>query len=261
MAYIYKITNIINNKMYIGKTTSTIEKRWKEHQYDSKNPTRNHRHLYRAMNLYGINNFQIDLIEEVKEVSQLELREQYWIAFYDTYHSGYNETQGGDGKLRIDYEQVCNLFLKEKSCKKVAEILHIDVGHVSSILKNCNINVRAYKKECLIKEKQHQKELSKQQKKEKTKEKKKKEKKKDNQQSNLKSIEIMRKVNSESIGLLDKSGNVIKIFDSIKSASEWCIEQGYTNGSTEPRNVRIGISKCIHNKQHTAYGFQWKLII
>ena len=36
MAYIYKITNDINNKVYIGKTVKSIEKRWKEHCIDSK---------------------------------------------------------------------------------------------------------------------------------------------------------------------------------------------------------------------------------
>ena len=37
MAFIYKITNDINDKVYIGKTLSSVEKRWKEHLKDSKN--------------------------------------------------------------------------------------------------------------------------------------------------------------------------------------------------------------------------------
>ena len=58
--YIYKITNLINQKAYIGKTTSTIEKRWKEHCQDYKRRQYEKRPLYDAMNKYGIENFSIE---------------------------------------------------------------------------------------------------------------------------------------------------------------------------------------------------------
>ena len=65
MSAIYVITNLINQKQYVGKTSYSIEKRWKEHCYDSKkNDVNKHRPLYNAMQKYGIENFSISLLED-----------------------------------------------------------------------------------------------------------------------------------------------------------------------------------------------------
>lgn len=60
MAYIYCITNLINSKRYVGKTTTSIEERWKEHCYDFQKERCNKRPLYDAMNKYGVENFMIE---------------------------------------------------------------------------------------------------------------------------------------------------------------------------------------------------------
>ena len=93
MPYIYKITNINTNKVYIGKTSRTIQERWKEHCKQFNQDALN-RPLYNAMKKYGVDNFLIEVVEECDE-SILSIREQYWIDAYNSYYDGYNATLGG----------------------------------------------------------------------------------------------------------------------------------------------------------------------
>ena len=111
MAYIYCIVNNINGKKYIGKTNTTIEKRFTTHVRDSSREKCKHRALYRAFNKYGVQNFSIHKLEECKwgEASD---REIYYIDLYDTFRNGYNETLGGDGSTRIDYDNVVGVYFK-----------------------------------------------------------------------------------------------------------------------------------------------------
>ena len=76
MPYIYKITNNLNGKVYIGKTNFTIEKRWREHCQDSQKETLQKRPLYSAMKKYGIENFSIEEIEQLETPQQAEEREK-----------------------------------------------------------------------------------------------------------------------------------------------------------------------------------------
>lgn len=98
MAYIYKITNKINNKIYIGKTERSIEERWKEHCSHIK--VYPNIPLYRAISKYGKDNFSIEIIEECDNIS-IDEREIYWINYYNTYlGEGYNCTGGGEGGVK-----------------------------------------------------------------------------------------------------------------------------------------------------------------
>ena len=100
MSYIYKITNQINNKVYIGATTRHPSIRFEEHYKDSiRFPDRP---FYKAINKYGIKSFKIDIIEECDAV-ELEKREKYWIEYYGSFKNGYNATVGGSGKPYLDY--------------------------------------------------------------------------------------------------------------------------------------------------------------
>ena len=109
MVFIYLITNKINNKKYVGKTTTTIEKRWLEHIADSKKEKCEIRPLYRALRKYGIDNFFIKEIEKC-DIKNLSKREQYWIQYYNTYENGYNATLGGDGKILLDYNEIVRVY-------------------------------------------------------------------------------------------------------------------------------------------------------
>ena len=94
---IYKITNLINNKVYIGKTTKTIQWRFNKHLKDSYNNPNTTIHIQRAILKYGENNFKIEEIDKASSLEELNQKEKYWIAYYNSQNEGYNMTSGGDG--------------------------------------------------------------------------------------------------------------------------------------------------------------------
>lgn len=143
MPYIYKITNKINDRMYIGKTVRTIEERWKEHLRDINRRSFEKRPLYDAMNKYGPENFHIEQIEEVQDVNELNNRECFWIETLGTFKNGYNATKGGDEKAYIDRELVIKTYQEVQNCIKTAKLLNISVDSVRNILKEKNIEIKS----------------------------------------------------------------------------------------------------------------------
>lgn len=133
MAYIYKITNNINGKIYVGKTNRTIETRWKEHYKDFVAKRKQHLPLYRAFEKYGFENFEIEEIEQCSD-TQVEEREKYWIEKLRSFREGYNATIGGDGRPYIDYDLVCALYEETKNQREVARRMNIDRTTVHYIL-------------------------------------------------------------------------------------------------------------------------------
>lgn len=143
MAWIYLITNDINQKQYIGKTEyENIQKRWKEHLRDYKKQCCEKRPLYDAMKKYGIEHFHIQEIEYVPPEKNLEEREQYWVNYYDTYRNGYNATKGGDGKHYLDYNLIIETYQQCQNCAKTAEIIGCHEDSVRQVLKKYNIIIK-----------------------------------------------------------------------------------------------------------------------
>ena len=145
MPYIYKIINNLNQKMYIGKTTNTIEHRWKEHCQEYKRDQEKSRPLYAAMNKYGLENFTIEKVEECS-MDILNKREQFWSEYYGTFKFGYNATMGGDGKVYADYDLVYSLFNLGKTNKEICEITGYTDKTVTKILEIKGINSEERKK-------------------------------------------------------------------------------------------------------------------
>ena len=110
MTGIYKITNLTNNKCYIGQSVH-IEQRWKDHircMSDSRRDAYN-RPLYKAFRKYGIDNFSFEILEECTE-DKLNEREQYWILFYHSIDKQYgynlilsNQTANHSNKIVKQY--------------------------------------------------------------------------------------------------------------------------------------------------------------
>jgi predicted GIY-YIG superfamily endonuclease len=97
---IYKATNLINGKSYIGYTNE-LARRLKQHKQDSKNPKT---YFHRAIKKHGWNNFQWDIIYQSKERNHtLNEMEKYFIEEYNTFNNGYNSTTGGECGI-VSYE-------------------------------------------------------------------------------------------------------------------------------------------------------------
>lgn len=135
MGYIYKITNDINNKIYIGQTVNTIEKRWRQHKCNSTKEYFSQVVLYKAINKYGIEHFHIEEIEKV-ENGKLDEREKYWIKYYDSYNHGYNSTIGGREVALYDFDeqQIIRDYLELKTARKVALKYGTDHSTIDAIL-------------------------------------------------------------------------------------------------------------------------------
>lgn len=138
MAYIYKITNIINQKIYIGKTEFSIDKRFSEHCRDAFKKDKEKRPLYAAMRKYGIENFRIEMIEETDSPEEQEI---YWIEYYGSFKNGYNATKGGDGKRYIDYDLIIAAYKEMNNINEVARYFNIHADTVSNILKSKEIEI------------------------------------------------------------------------------------------------------------------------
>ena len=123
MGYIYKISNTVNNRVYIGQTVFSIEERWKQHISASFDTGfRGDNLLYRAMRKYGRDKFHIETIEKVED-NKLSERETYWIKYYDSYNNGYNMTLGGEGVILYDINTFLELWNKGYSTSEIADMV------------------------------------------------------------------------------------------------------------------------------------------
>lgn len=90
---IYKITNLINGKIYIGQTTQSLKARWRQHCNDEKSC----RVLHYAIKKYGKENFILEIVAECKNVVEMNLKEVFYIKYFDTLvPNGYNLLTGGN---------------------------------------------------------------------------------------------------------------------------------------------------------------------
>lgn len=141
MAYIYKIINDINDKIYIGQTSFSLNKRFQEHISEVKKNFKN-RPLYSAMKKYGIEHFHIELIEETENPEE---REIYWINYYNSYHNGYNATLGGEGRRFISFNRIYLLWLENNKCsmRDLARMTNHDEAYLKILFRENNIETKS----------------------------------------------------------------------------------------------------------------------
>ena len=137
---IYKITNNINGKCYIGQSIH-LEKRIAEHKAVAfnKNKANYHYPIYQAIRKYGIENFTFEVLEECK-IDELNDKEVFYIKFYNAYSNGYNQNEGGNfsphqQKLsKEDVESIINLLkTSHQTMQSIAAQFNVQVRAISKI--------------------------------------------------------------------------------------------------------------------------------
>jgi group I intron endonuclease len=97
---IYEAINKINGKKYIGQTIHSLSIRRSGHF--SKAKTDKNIVFYQAINKYGKENFEWEIIDSADSLEELDYKEIYWIKFFNTYgQDGYNMTLGGQSDKKI----------------------------------------------------------------------------------------------------------------------------------------------------------------
>lgn len=138
MGYIYKITNTVNNKIYIGKTVNTIEYRWHQHICEATNKKNTKILLHKAINKYGHDKFTIEIIEQCDN-KLLDEKEKLYINLYDSFYTkgkGYNMTQGGDGSCIYNDDEILKLWNQGLTIKQIAQQLNARPQTIGIHLRN-----------------------------------------------------------------------------------------------------------------------------
>lgn len=119
MNYIYGYQNKITSKWYVGQTSKSIEERHRLHLSSAYHETCSDYNclFHKKIREYGIENFELVLLEQVADKSLLDEREQYWIKEKKSFvrDNGYNLTTGGQQrKNNEDYQDIRQTFSNEK---------------------------------------------------------------------------------------------------------------------------------------------------
>lgn len=119
---VYKITNKITGKVYIGITNQGAGARYRHHWYEARigEPAP----IHRSMAKYGEENFTLEIIDFADTYKELKEKEKYWIKQYDSMNrdKGYNLTEGGDGTFgRMHSEETKDKIRQKATGRKVSE--------------------------------------------------------------------------------------------------------------------------------------------
>ena len=143
--FIYKITNNVNGKSYIGQTIQNVKERFYQHCATKCSKAVSNMAIHRAIKKYGKSNFTVEVIEEI-DSTNLNDRERYWIRYYDSYNNGYNSTEGGQDGIKLfknlDTESIVREYKSGKSLREIGRLFNVDKQTIKDLLVRNNINLR-----------------------------------------------------------------------------------------------------------------------
>jgi group I intron endonuclease len=130
MHYLYKITNTINSKVYIGQSNKD-QYRWRQHCYFAKHPEKTGQYIHRAMNKYGVDSFTFEIIATCQTREDADETEAVLITQYDTrnHEFGYNLKAGGRSSA---HSESTKQKLREATLRQIEELGHPSQGRIRS---------------------------------------------------------------------------------------------------------------------------------
>lgn len=133
---IYKATNILNGKIYIGQTRREFRLRLNEYKSNSFNPNNKSYNLYicRAIRKYDWNNFKWEIIDTATTDNELNNKEIYWIKFYNSFGDGYNMTEGGEGACGCSHDDKMRLQISIAHGSKPFHLFDFDGNLVKTYI-------------------------------------------------------------------------------------------------------------------------------
>lgn len=221
---IYKATNKINGKIYIGKTYN-LEKRKKQHIDDINNGLPFHN----ALKKYGVNNFEWEIVDKANSDSEIREKEIQWIKKCNSCISfpnsnGYNITLGGEGGISWNSKPILQYDLNGNYIDEYISSSHASVvtGLQRHDISNCAKGIVNRSGEYMWRYK-----VSK------------------NIPKKIASYSKKASARKRAVMQLDKEGFVLNIFDSLTQASQ------------ETSTSRTSISFCLSGKYGTANNYVW----
>lgn len=199
---IYKVTNKVNGKCYIGQTIRTLEQRKWQHIDCAKNGVKTH--FYNAIRKYGEDNFIFEVIDEASTLEELNELERYYIKKYDCINNGYNMVDGGDNNV---------MFLDDVKQK------HLESMRSDETRRKISQSLKQYRKEHPWTDEQKRKfAVSKYGNK--------------NFAGHKLTPEHREAINKKlrkKVYCVNEMGEIIDEFDSVKSAAEWWYKNGFSD--------------------------------
>lgn len=205
---VYKITNKVNGKVYIGQTIRCLNARVKEHfRYAANDPSISE--FYSDIVIYGPECFESELLAEASTQEELDNLEIFYISKYRKLGDVYNITLGGkDNPMNsaiVKSKHKCRMSSNEVRSKisKSMKAYIKDSGRTSEYVSNLRNGFKAYQ---LTEKYQH-----------------------DLANKHL-SPEHKRKLNdskNKSVYCIDLEGNIINEFNRVKDAADWWFNNGY----------------------------------
>lgn len=148
----YRITNIVNGKLYFGITKGPLNKRWNMHKHKSRS---GNSHLYCSIRKHGVDNFIVSVVKEFDNDTDMYEYEKYLIKTYNTTNTkfGYNKSTGGElstlgSKRTVEQKAKISNFQKTRKRNPHTELTK---QNMSTVAKGRDMSSAVMRSACLRK--------------------------------------------------------------------------------------------------------------